>query len=50
MAILLTTGYAGEKLAMAPADLPWPLLRKPFRVEQLSEVLAAVLERRPVNA
>jgi signal transduction histidine kinase len=49
MAILLTTGYAGEKLAMAPADLPWPLLRKPFRVEQLSEALAAVLERRPIN-
>jgi signal transduction histidine kinase len=50
MAILLTTGYAGEKLAMAPADLPWPLLRKPFRVEQLSEALVAVLERRPAEA
>jgi signal transduction histidine kinase len=50
MAILLTTGYAGEKLAMAPADLPWPLLRKPFRVEQLSEAVAAVLERRPADA
>jgi CheY-like chemotaxis protein len=49
MAILLTTGYAGEKLAMAPADLPWPLLRKPFRVELLAEALAAVLERRPIN-
>ena len=50
MPILLTTGYAGEKLAMAPADLPWPLLRKPFRVEQLAEALAAVLKRRPVDA
>jgi signal transduction histidine kinase len=50
LAILLTTGYAGEKLAMAPADLPWPLLRKPFRVEQLSEALAAVLRRRPIKA
>jgi signal transduction histidine kinase len=50
LAILLTTGYAGEKLAMSPADLPWPLLRKPFRVEQLSEALAAVLRRRPIKA
>jgi len=49
MAILLTTGYAGDKLAMAPSELPWPLLRKPFRVEQLSEAVAAVLERRPVT-
>ncbi|WP_421736146.1 response regulator [Caulobacter sp.] len=50
MAILLTTGYAGDRLSMTPAELPWPLLRKPFRVEQLGEALVAVLDRRPGEA
>ncbi len=50
MAILLTTGYAGDRLSMTPAELPWPLLRKPFRVEQLAEALVAVLDSRQRDA
>ncbi|MBI1685929.1 hybrid sensor histidine kinase/response regulator [Caulobacter hibisci] len=39
-AVLLTTGYAGDRLAAALEDLPWPVLRKPFRIEQLARALA----------
>ncbi|PLR27687.1 hybrid sensor histidine kinase/response regulator [Caulobacter zeae] len=39
-AVLLTTGYAGDRLAAALEDLPWPVLRKPFRIEQLHRALA----------
>ena len=45
LAILLTTGYAGDRLSIAPAELPWPVLRKPFRVEQLATALLGVLGR-----
>ena len=47
LAILLTTGYAGDRLSVAPADLPWPVLRKPFRVQQLALALAGVLRPGP---
>ncbi|MFT4253156.1 MAG: ATP-binding protein [Caulobacter sp.] len=40
MAVLLTTGYAGDRLAAALEDSPWPVLRKPFRIEQLRRALA----------
>lgn len=43
MAVLLTTGYAGERMDAAPADLPWPVLRKPFQVDQLAEIAGALL-------
>jgi CheY-like chemotaxis protein len=46
MAILLTTGYAGERIAGAAADLPWAVLRKPFRVEQLAEAVTLALGAR----
>ena len=38
-AVLLTTGYAGDRLAAALEELPWPVLRKPFRIEQLARAL-----------
>jgi CheY-like chemotaxis protein len=44
MAIVLTTGYAGDRLQGAKAsDLPWPVLRKPFRSDQLADVLVQAL-------
>jgi DNA-binding NtrC family response regulator len=46
MAVLLTTGYAGDRLPSAPADLPWPVLRKPFQVDQLAEMVATLLADR----
>ena len=46
MAVLLTTGYAGDRMDVAPADLPWPVLRKPFQVDQLAETASALLARR----
>ncbi len=46
LAVLLTTGYAGDHVARAPADLPWPVLRKPFQVDQLARVASALLEGR----
>jgi PAS domain S-box-containing protein len=44
LAILLTTGYAGERVAGAPADLPWPILRKPFRTEDLGGAMVKLLQ------
>ena len=46
MAVLLTTGYAGDRMDVAPADLPWPVLRKPFQVSQLAEMVWALLADR----
>jgi CheY-like chemotaxis protein len=44
MAILLMTGYAGERLQGARAsDLAWPILRKPFRGDQLAHALVQTL-------
>jgi len=48
MAVLLTTGYAGEHMDTAPADLPWPVLRKPFQIDQLAEIASALLAGREV--
>ncbi|PXA74396.1 hypothetical protein DMC25_25380 [Caulobacter sp. D4A] len=45
MAVLLTTGYAGDRLAAALEDSPWPVLRKPFRIEQLRSALAEAIRR-----
>ena len=47
LAVLLTTGYAGDRMDMAPADLPWPVLRKPFQIDQLAEIAAALLGETP---
>jgi len=41
--IVLTTGYAGDRLEGASDDDPWPVLRKPFRAEQLSAVVRDAL-------
>ncbi|WP_454758267.1 ATP-binding protein [Caulobacter segnis] len=46
MAVLLTTGYAGDRMDVAPTDLPWPVLRKPFQVEQLADIASALLAGR----
>jgi PAS domain S-box-containing protein len=44
MAIVLMTGYAGDRLQGAKAsDLPWPVLRKPFRGDQLADALVQAL-------
>jgi PAS domain S-box-containing protein len=40
--VILTTGYAG---AQGVTDLAWPVLRKPFRAEQLAEALSKALEQ-----
>jgi PAS domain S-box-containing protein len=37
--VVLTTGYSGEKLDDAEEAEAWPILRKPFRAEQLSAVV-----------
>jgi hypothetical protein len=38
------TGYAGDRLQGARAsDLPWPVLRKPFRGDQLADALVQAL-------
>ncbi|WP_395445252.1 response regulator [Caulobacter sp. UC70_42] len=46
MAVLLTTGYAGDRMGAAPADLPWPVLRKPFQIDQLADIASALLGAR----
>ena len=42
---MLTTGYAGERLSQGASELAWPLLRKPFRAEQLSLAMREALDR-----
>ena len=50
LAIVLTTGYAGDRLAVAPSDLPWPVIRKPFRADLLAQVLVdALAARKPAR-
>ncbi len=43
--IVLTTGYGGERLGDGAETLAWPLLRKPFRAEQLTLALQKALSR-----
>jgi PAS domain S-box-containing protein len=43
LGILLTTGYAGERVAGDPADLPWPILRKPFQTDALAAAMVKLL-------
>ena len=46
MAILLATGYAGDRLqGFTISDLPWAVLRKPFRGDQLAQALVSALKR-----
>ncbi|MFN3512526.1 MAG: PAS domain-containing protein [Phenylobacterium sp.] len=46
MPIVLTTGYAGERLDEEPDGPAWPILRKPFRAEQLGAILRGALKAR----
>jgi PAS domain S-box-containing protein len=39
--IVLTTGYAGDRFG--PDDVDWPVLRKPFRAEQLAAIMREAL-------
>ena len=48
--IVLTTGYAGERLEDGPEGLAWPLLRKPFRAEQLGHAVREALGRNKMVA
>jgi len=48
--IVLTSGYAGDRLREGAEALSWPLLRKPFRAEQLGTAVREALERGPVDA
>ena len=41
--IVLTTGYAGDRFGDGAGEADWPVLRKPFRAEQLSAVLRDAL-------
>ena len=43
MPIVLTTGYGGDRLAEANETNGWPVLRKPFRADQLGAVMRQVL-------
>jgi CheY-like chemotaxis protein len=44
--IVLTTGYAGERGGPAGGEIAWPVLRKPFRAEQLAAVLRKAVMRK----
>jgi PAS domain S-box-containing protein len=43
MPIVLTTGYAGDRFSDGADGVEWPILRKPFRAEQLAVVLRDAL-------
>jgi CheY-like chemotaxis protein len=46
--VLMTTGYAGEMLDVELVD-GLPLIRKPYRQEELSNAIRAALAQRPVR-
>jgi PAS domain S-box-containing protein len=48
--IVLTSGYAGERLGEGAEALAWPLLRKPFRAEQLGLAVREALDSNRVEA
>ncbi len=41
--IVLTTGYAGDRFGDGAGEAAWPVLRKPFRADQLSAALRDAL-------
>jgi PAS domain S-box-containing protein len=41
--IVLSTGYAGDRFGDGAAEVEWPVLRKPFRADQLTAVLRDAL-------
>ena len=43
--IVLTTGYAGDQFAGGSAEITWPVVRKPFRAEQLSAAVRDALTK-----
>ena len=43
--IVLTTGYAGDQFADGATEIVWPVVRKPFRAEQLSAAVRDALAR-----
>ena len=43
LAIILTSGYAGDDVDLALVDVPWQFLRKPYSGEQLREALGALV-------
>lgn len=45
--IVLTTGYAGDQFANGATEITWPVVRKPFRAEQLSAAVRDALGRVP---
>ncbi len=45
--IVLTTGYAGDQFAGGATEITWPVVRKPFRAEQLSAAVRDALARAP---
>jgi len=47
--VILSSGYTGESLANAE-QAPWPLLRKPYTLEQLSEAIALAVQTAPPKA
>ena len=42
---MLTTGYAGDQFAGGSAEITWPVVRKPFRAEQLSAAVRDALTK-----
>jgi PAS domain S-box-containing protein len=45
MQIVLTSGYAGDDVDEVMGDAPWPLLRKPYSIQQLRRLLSDSLSR-----
>ena len=46
IAVLLASGYAGEAVDQALADVPWPLLPKPYDAAAMRRAIAGALTQR----
>lgn len=46
IAVLLSTGYAGESVERALGDAPWPLLSKPYDAQAMRRAVATAFQQR----
>ena len=50
IAVLLSSGYAGEDVERTLVDAPWPFLSKPYDVAAMSRALSGAFARHEVSA
>ena len=50
LAVLLSSGYAGDAVDAALAEAPWPFLKKPYAADELTSALQALAPSREAES